>query len=152
MLCSRSSRHVMNEQQTTSEPKRDMATMPLGWYRMDGWTDGWMDIIRVGVCVGMCKYWVIILDILAYGGAKCFRWMNPSLILLTSLILPVFLPFSAHHHPPTTIIHHASKYLLSTRTTMAHHGSTGLTILLDRVQATIEYTSLTLPLSLSLSE
>lgn len=48
----------MNEQQTTSEPKRDMATMPLGWYRMDGW----MDIMRVGVCVGMCKYWVIILS------------------------------------------------------------------------------------------
>lgn len=67
--------------------------------------DGWMDIIRVGVCVGMCKYWVIILDILdilACGGAKCFRGMNPSLILLTSLILPVVLLFSAHHHPPTT--------------------------------------------------
>lgn len=64
--------------------------------------DGWMDIIRVGVCVGMCKYWVIILDILAYGGAKCFRGMNPSLILLTSLILPVVLLFSAHHHPPPT--------------------------------------------------
>lgn len=98
ILCSRSSRDVMNEQQTTSEPKRDMATMPLGWYRMDGW----MDIMRVGVCVGMCKYWVIILDILAYGGAKCFRGMNPSLILLTSLILPVVLLFSAHQHPPTT--------------------------------------------------
>lgn len=64
--------------------------------------DGWMDIIRVGVCVGMCKYWVIILDILAYGGAKCFRGMNPSLILLTSLILSVVFLFSAHHHPPTT--------------------------------------------------
>lgn len=64
--------------------------------------DGWMDIMRVGVCVGMCKYWVIILDILAYGGAKCFRGMNPSLILLTSLILSVVFLFSAHHHPPTT--------------------------------------------------
>lgn len=42
ILCSRSSRDVMNEQQTTSEPKRDMATMPLGWYRMDEWTDGWI--------------------------------------------------------------------------------------------------------------
>lgn len=59
-------------------------------------------MIRVGVCVGMCKYWVIILDILAYGGAKCFRGMNPSLILLTSLILSVVFLFSAHHHPPPT--------------------------------------------------
>lgn len=119
--------------------------------------DGWMDIIRVGVCVGMCKYWVIILDILdilACGGAKCFRGMNPSLILLTSISHPSCRPSFFSSSPPTThhpfIIHHASRYLLSTRTTMAHHGSTGLTILLDRVQATIEYTSLTLPLSLSI--
>lgn len=114
--------------------------------------DGWMDIIRVGVCVGMCKYWVIILDILAYGGAKCFRGMNPSLILLTSISHPSCRPSFFSSSPPTThhpfIIHHASRYLLSTRTTMAHHGSTGLTILLDRVQATIEYTSLSLSHSL----
>lgn len=76
--------------------------------------------MRVGVCVGMCKYWVIILDILACGGAKCFRGMDPSLILLTSLILPVVLLFSAHHHPPPTT--HYSPCLQILVVTTHHNG------------------------------